>query len=97
MPEKSDYWNENIKILAVLLSIWFVVSFLLSIVFVDALDAIRLGGFRLGFWLAQQGSIYVFLILIFVYIGLMDRLDRKYGVGARKQKAESGADPTRER
>ena len=78
MPKSNNYWNANIKILAILLSIWFVVSFLLSIVFVDALDTLRLGGFRLGFWLAQQGSIYVFVLLIFVYILLMDRLDRKY-------------------
>ncbi|MEX2367513.1 MAG: DUF4212 domain-containing protein, partial [Pseudohongiellaceae bacterium] len=63
--KNNSYWNENIKILAVLLGIWFVVSFMLSIVFVDALDTIRIGGFRLGFWMAQQGSIYVFVILIY--------------------------------
>ena len=78
MQRRNDYWNANIKILTILLSIWFVVSFLLSIVFVDALDTLRIGGFRLGFWLAQQGSIYIFVLLIFTYILLMDRLDRRY-------------------
>ena len=80
---ENGYWKENVRILTVLLGIWFVVSFLLSIVFVDALDNIRFAGFRLGFWLAQQGSIYVFVILIFVYIWLMDRLDNKYRVGKK--------------
>lgn len=77
---KKTYWSENLKILSILLTIWFVVSFLLSIVFVDALDNIRFGGFRLGFWLAQQGSIYVFVVLVVVYIYLMGKLDRKYHV-----------------
>lgn len=81
MSEKSTaYWKENIKILSILLGIWFVVSFLCSIVFVDELDAIRFGGFKLGFWMAQQGSIYLYVILIFVYLKLMDRLDHKYHV-----------------
>jgi putative solute:sodium symporter small subunit len=79
MPNKdSQYWKENIRILSILLAIWFVVSFLMSVIFVDQLDWIRLGGFSLGFWMAQQGSIYVYVILIFVYLKLMDRLDRKY-------------------
>ena len=74
----NKYWKENIRILTVLLSIWFVVSFLMSVIFVDQLDAIRIGGFKLGFWMAQQGSIYVYVILIFVYLKLMDKLDHKY-------------------
>ncbi len=79
MPNKdSQYWKENIRILSILLAIWFVVSFLMSVIFVDLLDRIRFGGFSLGFWMAQQGSIYVYVILIFVYLKLMDRLDRKY-------------------
>ena len=65
---------------AVLLTIWFVVSFLLSIVFVDDLNKTRLGGFPLGFWIAQQGSLFVFVALIFIYVWLMNRLDRKYGL-----------------
>ena len=76
--QDNKYWNENIKILKILLSIWFVVSFLMSVIFVDTLDTIRLGGFNFGFWMAQQGSIYIYVILIFIYIYLMDRLDKKY-------------------
>ncbi|MBQ0786941.1 MAG: DUF4212 domain-containing protein [Oceanihabitans sp.] len=83
MSEKQDnataYWKENIKYLAILLVIWFVVSFGCGILFREELDTIRLGGFKLGFWFAQQGSIYVFVILIFVYVRLMNKLDKKYG------------------
>ncbi len=76
--DDNRYWQENIRILKVLLGIWFVVSFLMSVLFVDQLDVIRIGGFKLGFWMAQQGSIYIYVILIFVYLKLMDRLDHKY-------------------
>lgn len=79
MSENDNlYWKENIRILKILLSIWFVVSFLMSVIFVDQLDVIRFGGFKFGFWMAQQGSIYVYVILIFVYIKFMDGLDKKY-------------------
>ena len=61
-------------------SAWFLVSFLCGIVWVDELNEIRLGGFKLGFWFAQQGSIYAFVIIILIYIKLMNRLDRKYNV-----------------
>lgn len=74
------YWKANLKILAILLSIWFVVSFGAGILFVDELDQIRIGGFKLGFWFSQQGSIYVFVVLIFVYVYLTNRLDKKHGV-----------------
>lgn len=76
---KKKYWKENLKYLAILLTIWFLVSFVFGILLVDELNAIRLGGFKLGFWFAQQGSIYVFVILIFVYIKLMNKLDKKFG------------------
>lgn len=83
MDEKQQraaaYWRINLRYLFVLLSIWFLVSFGAGILFVDWLNGFRLGGFQLGFWFAQQGSIYVFVILIFVYVYLMNRLDRKYG------------------
>jgi putative solute:sodium symporter small subunit len=83
MSEKQKhataYWKENLKYLVILLSIWFIVSYGCGIIFREALDEIRLGGFKLGFWFAQQGSIYVFVILIFVYIRLMNKLDKKYG------------------
>ena len=75
----TAYWKENLKYLIVLLSIWFVVSFGCGILFREALNEIRLGGFKLGFWFAQQGSIYVFVVLIFVYVRLMNKLDKKYG------------------
>ena len=74
------YWKSNLKYLAILLTVWFIVSYGCGILFVDELNAIRLGGFKLGFWFAQQGSIYVFLVLIFIYVILMNRLDRKYDV-----------------
>ena len=73
------YWRENLTYLAILLVIWFLVSYGAGILFADALNNFRLGGFKLGFWFAQQGSIYIFLVLIFVYIYLMNRLDKKYG------------------
>ncbi|MBQ4820988.1 DUF4212 domain-containing protein [Aquimarina sp. MMG016] len=73
------YWKENLKYLVILLTIWFLVSYGAGIIFKDALNSIRLGGFKLGFWFAQQGSIYVFVILIFVYVRLMNKLDKKYG------------------
>lgn len=72
------YWRKNLKYLAVLLSIWFLVSYGFGILLVDELDQIRIGGFKLGFWFAQQGSIYVFVMLIFIYVSLMNKLDRKY-------------------
>ena len=75
----TAYWKENLKYLIILLTIWFVVSYGCGILFREALDEIRLGGFKLGFWFAQQGSIYVFVILIFVYVRLMNKLDKKYG------------------
>ncbi|MEE9349158.1 MAG: DUF4212 domain-containing protein [Flavobacteriaceae bacterium] len=79
-PDLKKYWKTNLKYLAVLLSIWFIVSFGCGILFVEELNKIRLGGFKLGFWFAQQGSIYVFVVLIFVYIKLMNNLDKKYNL-----------------
>jgi putative solute:sodium symporter small subunit len=76
----KSYWRDNLKIMASLLLVWFVVSFGFGILLVDQLNAIQMGGFKLGFWFAQQGSIYVFVILIFIYIGKMNRLDKKYHV-----------------
>ena len=75
----SAYWKENLRYLVILLSIWFAVSYGAGILFKDALNETSLGGFKLGFWFAQQGSIYVFVILIFVYVRLMNKLDKKYG------------------
>ncbi len=75
-----SYWRENLRFMLILLVIWFSVSFGAGILFVDFLDQFRLFGFPLGFWFAQQGSIYAFVVLIFVYIWKMNRLDRKYDV-----------------
>ena len=75
---EQNYWRSNLKILSILLSIWFIVSFGFGIIWSDSLDQLQIGGFKLGFWFAQQGSIYFFVILIFIYIYLMNRLDKKY-------------------
>lgn len=72
------YWRKNLQYLAILLGIWFITSFLCSIVFVEQLDKIQIAGFRLGFYFAQQASIWIFVELIFVYAWLMNRLDKKY-------------------
>ena len=74
----KDYWRANLKILMILLSIWFMVSFGFGIIFSDFLDQYKIGGFKLGFWFAQQGSIYLFVVLIFIYVHLMNKLDKKY-------------------
>ncbi|MEL7221879.1 MAG: DUF4212 domain-containing protein [Bacteroidota bacterium] len=74
------YWKENIRYLMILLSIWFLVSYVFGIFMVDTLNAVSIGGAPLGFWFAQQGSIYVFVILIFVYVNWMNKLDKKYDV-----------------
>ena len=77
--KSKAYWKENIRYVVILLSIWFLVSYGCGILFKDALDTINFGGFKLGFWFAQQGAIYCFVVLIFIYIWLMNRLDKKYG------------------
>ena len=73
--KRDAYWRSNIRILSYLLSVWFLASFGAGILFVDFLDNFRIGGFKLGFWVAQQGAILVFVALVFVYIRLMDKLD----------------------
>ncbi|MCL7754368.1 DUF4212 domain-containing protein [Polaribacter sp. Z022] len=78
--QMKKYWKENLKYLAILLSIWFLVSYVFGILLVEQLNTIKMGGFKLGFWFAQQGSLYVFVVLIFVYMKLMNKLDKKYGV-----------------
>ena len=81
MPNNlHHYWKKNLKYLGILLVIWFVVSFGCGILFADTLNSIMLGGFPLGFWFAQQGAIYVFVVLIFVYVFLMNKLDKEFNV-----------------
>jgi len=74
------YWKANLRILTILLTIWFLVGFICPILLVHQLNAIQIGGFKLGFWFAFQGSIIVFVILLFVYARLMNQLDKKYNV-----------------
>jgi len=81
--QRSAYWRRNLLYIAVLLAIWAAVSYGASILFADALDAVRIEGFPLGFWFANQGSILTFVVLIFVYVKLMNDLDRKFGVYER--------------
>ena len=74
------YWRANIRLMLVLLAVWFAVSFLAGIVFVDILNGFRLFGYKLGFWFSQQGSIYFFVVLIFLYAWRMNAIDRRFGV-----------------
>lgn len=80
MRDDMQYWNANLRLIAICLTIWFVVSFVFGILMVDTMNTIRLGGYKLGFWFAQQGSMYTFVALIFFYARKMDALDRKHGV-----------------
>lgn len=75
---KEEYWNTNIKLIIKALVIWFVVSYLCGIILVDVLNTIQLGGYKLGFWFAQQGAIYVFVVLIFWYSAQINKLDEEY-------------------
>lgn len=78
--EKSAYWRSNISLMLKLLTVWFIVSFGCGILFVEQLNTISFFGFKLGFWFAQQGAIYVFVALIFVYVHKMNQLDKKFNV-----------------
>lgn len=84
------YWRKNLQYLAILLGIWFITSYLCSIVFVEQLDRIQIGGYRIGFYFAQQASIWIFVELIFVYAALMNKLDKKYRAA---EEPEEGAQP----
>jgi putative solute:sodium symporter small subunit len=90
---RRAYWRTNLRYLSILLAIWFAVSFGCGILFVDWLDQVRIGGFKLGFWFAQQGSIYTFVLLIVVYVRLMNRLDRKL---LREESARDAGRPVEE-
>jgi putative solute:sodium symporter small subunit len=85
---REEYWRRNLRLMAVLLAIWFTVSFVFGILLVEQLNEIVIAGFPLGFWFAQQGSIYVFVLLILVYAKRMDRLDVEYGVDERDQNGD---------
>ena len=76
--KNTTYWKANLKIVISLRIVWFLVSFGFGIIWSDALDNIQIGGFKLGFWFAQQGSIFVFVIIILIYVFLLNRLDKKH-------------------
>lgn len=83
MVNKTDmkrYWKKNLTYVGILLTIWFLVSYGFGILFSGPMNQVKIGGFKLGFWFAQQGSIYVFVVLIFVYVALMNKLDREFDV-----------------
>jgi putative solute:sodium symporter small subunit len=88
---RRAYWRRNLGYLLSLLAVWFTVSYGCGILLVDQLDRVRVGGFRLGFWFAQQGSIVTFVLLIFVYVALMNRLDRRFGVAERDDRPRGDA------
>ncbi len=76
----QDYWQANLRLLGIIILIWFIVSFGFGILLVEPLNNIEIAGFKLGFWFAQQGAIYVFLLLILYYVIRMGKIDREYGV-----------------
>ncbi len=80
MADKNAYWRANLRLVAGCLVVWFIVSFGFGIILVEPLNQFRLGGYKLGFWFAQQGSIYTFVVLIFFYAWRMSRLDKQFGV-----------------
>ena len=82
MSDKNlqEYWQKNLRLLGILLAIWFLVSYGFGIIFADWLNQFKIGGYKLGFWFAQQGAIYVFVALIFIYVNRMNKLDKEYGV-----------------
>ncbi|NNF34088.1 MAG: DUF4212 domain-containing protein [Saprospiraceae bacterium] len=76
----QEYWKKNLRLLSILLVIWFIVSYGFGILLAEPLNKIQIGGFKLGFWFAQQGAIYVFIALIFIYVWKMNKLDKEYEV-----------------
>ncbi len=80
MTKAEEYWRTNVKLVITCLIVWFIVSFGFGILIHDALNSIQIGGYKLGFWFAQQGSMYIFIALIFIYSVRMNKIDRKFGV-----------------
>jgi len=76
----AEYWKRNLSLMTICLVIWFVVSYLFGIILVEPLNAIQIGGYKLGFWFSQQGSMYIFVVLIFYYASKMEKLDREFDV-----------------
>lgn len=90
------YWRATLKLLIIMLSIWFTTAILISVVFVEFFNKISIGGYPLGFWFAQQGSIYIFIILIFVYTFIMGRIDKKYDFHENDEKQENEVEGDRD-
>jgi putative solute:sodium symporter small subunit len=84
VKKEKTYWQENLRLILICLIIWFVVSFGFGLLLVEPLNEIRLGGYKLGFWFAQQGSIYTFVVLVFWYSYKMNKLDKKFDVQEKK-------------
>ena len=85
---KSSYWKSNLIIVTSLLFVWFIVSYGFGIIWSDELDNLKIGGFKLGFWFSQQGSIYFFVLIIFTYVYLLNKLDKKYFDNSDKSNIE---------
>ena len=90
MVDARAFWRANLRAIAILLTFWLLVGVLASIVFVEPLNRFRLGGYPLGFWFAQQGAIYVFVLLIFVYARWMERLERRFAPTEEEEMASAG-------
>ena len=86
MEENKSYWQQNIRLILKCLLIWFIVSYGFGIIFVDYLNIIRLGGYKLGFWFSQQGSIYIFVVLIFYYASEIEKIDQKFSKSNQNEK-----------
>ena len=78
--QRQAYWKANLRLVAMCLAVWFIVSYLFGIILVDQLNAISLGGYKLGFWFAQQGSMYVIVVLIFFYAWRIGKIDQQFNV-----------------
>ncbi|MET1254102.1 DUF4212 domain-containing protein [Aliikangiella sp. GXAS 311] len=91
MNNNNQYWQENIRLILICLCIWFIVSFGFGLLLVEPLNTIRIGGYKLGFWFAQQGAIYTFVALIFWYSAQMNRLDRKYQALKERSKSQTSS------
>ena len=89
---RRAYWRKNLRLLVALLAVWFVCSFGLGILFVEPLNRVQVGGFPLGFWVAQQGSIYIFIVLILVYARSMDRVEAEYERDLRTEHRDGPTD-----
>ncbi|WP_199432980.1 DUF4212 domain-containing protein [Qaidamihabitans albus] len=85
---RREYWRRNLRLMLTLLCVWFIVPFGGGVLFVEQLNQVSFGGYPLGFWIAQQGSIYTFLVLILIYAVRMDRLDDKFGVSERDEEGQ---------